>query len=125
MTRTTISYFILVALIVTVAFGLYLDFGHAAHSEGCMYSVGEMALCSAPLASIEKWQELVTSIPAALLIIVASAAILLSALSSADHDPGRLRYAAYRNAYRLPFVTLLLQELYADGILNRKEPSIS
>ena len=125
MTRTTISYLILAAFILSVAFGLYLNFSHAAHSEGCMYSVGEVALCSAPLAYIQKWQELVTSIPVALLIIVASAAVLLRGLTRDDHDPGRLRYAAYRNAYRLPLVTLLLQELYSDGILNRKEPSIS
>ena len=112
---------ILIAFCVAAVFGLYLPTtGHAGHEEGCIFAPGGTAICAAPLAHLEHWQSAFAAVLVELLLFFTLSLIFFTRYDLFDPDVGR--HATYRPPKFAPIRPSLLQELYSDGILNRKEP---
>jgi hypothetical protein len=121
---STLKYLGIVVLstfILMTVFGLYLPH-HMGHEMGCPFAPGETAMCAAPFAHIQHWQSSFTSILVELLALVAIVFVLFTRPDpQRDKDP---QYQRFRLRQRIPMRPPLFQELYSQGILNRKEPPL-
>ena len=103
-------------------FGLYLPTMSATgHEVGCPFSPGGTVVCGVPLAHLKHWQSAFAVVLAELLIFFALALIFFFARYNL-FDPDVGQDSAYRRRQRVPIRPPLYQELFSDGILNRKEP---
>lgn len=105
-------------------FGLYLPImDHTGHETGCLFTLGDIVLCSASLAYTGDWQSAFTAVLVGVLALFAFALVRLARFDFPD--PGMGQRDAYKTRRRIPLRPLLFQELYSAGILNRKEPHFS
>lgn len=112
---------IIAAVIVVAVFGLYAPMmGHASHASICPFSLGFATLCS-PAGHLEHWQDALMATFGDLLLLVF---VALAFYFGYRLDPAAVRCILCRARSRLPDRPALLQELFSDGILNRKEPYI-
>lgn len=110
---------LLVSFIAVAAFGLYMPM--AGHGALCPFS-GGTSMCSSPIAHIGHWQEVVVVTLVQVLLLAAAAAFVFAVRHDLfDPDVGRLVMLRARS--RVSSRPTLMQELFSDGILNRKEPS--
>ena len=121
MNKKILATFLLVAFITLAVFGLYLvPMGHMGHDMPCPFAAGGTALCSMTLVHIEHWQ---SSFLGVLLEILVLAAIALMFVVRFAPDTGKdPQFERYRLRQRIPMRPPLLQELFSQGILHRKEP---
>lgn len=112
----------LFAFVLTAVFGLYLPtMAHMGH-EGCPFAPASTAVCVATLAHLEHWQ---SSFAAVLLKLLVLAAVVLILIARVDFIVQQeVQFVRYRLRVGVPKRPTLLQELFAQGILNRKEPQI-
>lgn len=114
---------ILTAFIVAAVFGLYLVIlAPAEHHSGCPFSAAAEA-CVSQLEHLTHWQSSFAAIAAELVVLFALALAILG--STGLPDLGLRQYRAYRLRERVPRRPTLLQELFSQGILHRKEPQIA
>ena len=115
----TLTLFVVIILIAV--FGLYIPaIGLMGHEMGCPFSLGETALCTAPLAHLSHWQGTFASILTELLALFALVVALFS-FSNRSHEKDRER-ERFRFYIHIPPRPTLFQQLFAKGILNRKAP---
>ncbi|HEY4488430.1 MAG TPA: hypothetical protein VJB97_02845 [Candidatus Paceibacterota bacterium] len=110
---------LVVALVLIAALGVPLVFG--SHDAGCPLMPGQDVMCAlGTLEYLRHWQVAFSAVLVALFV-----AALISHFSGSTYSLQRPR--AFRLEYRRqrPRRPTLLQELYADGILNRKEGPMS
>ncbi len=115
---------LVVAFVVVAVFGLYVPaMGHAGHSTSCPFSLGFAVLC-APMTHMKHWQDALVATLVEALVFVGFVALLFFARHEL-FDPDVGRFAPLRVRSRTSDRPLLFQELFSDGILNRKEPYVS
>ncbi len=113
---------VLSAFVLLAVFGLFLSSGGYRGHEGCPFTSTTAAICVAPLAHLEHWQssfvavlvELATLFVAVMVMVVWFDWRILK-------DP---QIERFRLQERIPIRPTLFQELYSQGILNRKEPQM-
>lgn len=114
---------ILTIFVLAALFGIYgmVSLSHVEHG-GCPSSHGQHSLCTTPLEHLGHWQSVFTAVCAEILILLAFVAIFSTSASAVVDAPGlaRLKYHSSR-----PLRPPLLQELFSQGILHRKEPQIA
>ncbi|MFZ2555370.1 MAG: hypothetical protein WAZ27_05025 [Minisyncoccia bacterium] len=106
------------AIFVFVAlFGMYAMFAHAEHQSGCPFMPSAIACATSLTGHLDHWQIAFATI----IELIVFAAFLFSRrfLFVAESVPIR-HHLDFRSRYRVR--PTLYQELYARGILNRKEP---
>lgn len=119
--RPHIAVLLLTAFIVAAVFGLYLPMmGHAGHDVGCAFSPPGTALCSAPVAHLEHWQAAFTAVLGVILVLL-SVLVLVFFRRHDLFDPDVGVYETHVVLDRAGARPPLLQELFSNGILNRKE----
>jgi len=119
-----LSIFLLITFCFFAVFGLYIPMmSHGGHDEGCLMSLGAAALCAVPLAHLQNWQAAFTAIFMELLTLWAAMLLIRARFDLFDSDVASYRYGLILR--RTPARPTLFQELYSDGILNRKEPHFS
>lgn len=111
------------AYILAALFGIYgmVSLGHSGHS-GCPASGAEHALCVSPLEHLGHWQAVFMAIFADLLVLLSLAAALWVSIGPAVKV---LQPSTWRLSRHEPPRPTLLQELFSQGILHRKEPQIA
>lgn len=115
-TATVITTFVLLAV-----FGVFLP-AHIGHTMGCPLTMGETALCPTSLSHIGHWKSAFTAILGELLLLIAIAIALSTWFQiRIARNP---RHDHYALQARVPVRPTLFQELFARGILNRKEPPL-
>jgi hypothetical protein len=120
MNKTFIASVILIAFVLMAGFGLFLPVSHAGHDMGCPFAPATTALCDAAFGHIKRWQDaFVTPIVEALLLVGVALVVVKFIGLFLKSDP---RYERYRLRIRIPTRPILFQELYSQGILNRKAP---
>ncbi len=112
---------VLAAFILMAVFGLYLP-QHVGHDMGCPFASGESTVCASPFTHMQHWQSSFTSILVELLTLVA--VVLVFFARPDPHRDNGLQHQRFRLQKRIPERPTLLQELFSQGILNRKEPPI-
>jgi hypothetical protein len=120
--RTILASLLVIALIAGAVFGLYVMVGgHFTHEAGCTFMPASLALCAMPFAHLKDWQAVYSAIFAQVVMLLSLVAVcargrLLGPLRE------KLRQSfAFAVLFRAPQRPSLFQELYSDGILNRKE----
>ncbi len=121
MTRLYTS-IVLTAFIVAAVFGLYIVILAPMEHAGCPFSASASA-CIAPLEHLTHWQSSFAAIAAELVALFALALAVLSSVNLLDASTKQ--YGVYRQRERIPKRPTLLQELFSQGILHRKEPQIA
>jgi hypothetical protein len=121
MSKSYLASILLISFIALAAFGLFMPtMSHAGHSADCPFAPGSMVLCAAPLDHLRHWQD---SFLAVLIqsLLFAGIALILTKLRGIvpKRDP---QYRRYRLRTRIPIRPPLFQELYSQGVLNRKAP---
>lgn len=112
------AFLILVALVFVMG-SLYMPPMHDGYAT-CL-APGSTALCATPLSHREHWE---STFSAVLLGLLAYALLFFVVVTRIVVPPERRQsYARVRK--RTPDRPLLLQELFSNGILNRKEPCLS
>lgn len=114
---------LLLGLIVMAAvFGLPLMLSSPMHHEmGCPFTPAQAAICATSvLEHVKHWQVAFASIFINLLVIASLAFVAARQWNFAHEALQNSAWAKVRD--HVPDRPTLLQELYADGILNRKEP---
>ena len=106
---------ILTAFVLAALFGVYgmFSFSHGEHG-GCPFSPVQHALCATPLEHLGHWQAVFAEIALFALVAIFCTGTTLIA--------DGLRGTLWRYRKRRPLRPTLLQELFSEGILNRKEP---
>ena len=112
---------ILLAFTVAAVFGLYIMFsGHAGHATDCPLMPGAAVFCANfALVHITHWQSAFTAMFAEVLLLIALAFLCVGPELSKFPDRQRVRL---RTREREPDPPTLFQELFSQGILNRKAP---
>ena len=112
---------ILLAFTVAAVFGLYIMFsGHAGHATDCPLMPGAAVFCANfALVHITHWQSAFTAMFAEVLLLIALAFLCVGPELSKFPDRQRVRL---RTRERDPDPSTLFQELFSQGILNRKAP---
>ncbi len=112
---------ILIAFCVAAVFGLYMPMAsHAGHEAPCPFAPGGTALCAAPFAHLEHWQSAFVAVFVEVFVLFVLAVVFFSRYDL--FDPDVRRYPTYRILNRIPMRPSLFQELFSQGILNRKAP---
>lgn len=121
MNKSFLALILLAAFIALAGFGLYMPMtNHTGHNVDCPFAPGGTALCAAPLAHLKHWQESFTAILVQTLLFVGAALIFINIQGFFPKlDP---QYQRYRLRTHTPIRPPLFQELYSQGILNRKAP---
>ena len=121
MSTRTYTLSLLIVIILVAVFGLYIPFvGMMGHDMGCPLSFGGATLCPAPLAHLSYWQTAFAATLVELLILCALAVASFALFDfSQQKDTERKRY--HLHIY-IPLRPTLFQELFAQGILNRRAP---
>lgn len=91
---------------------------HMEHGVGCPSVSGGITICDDVLAHLEQWQSALAATLAELLLLCALVFILFR---RSDFETGGFQYERSRSLERVPIRPTLFQELFAQGILNRKE----
>lgn len=109
------------AFVLTAVFGLYLpSMEHVGH-EGCPFAAPvSAAVCAAPLAHLGHWQSSFTAVLSELFVLAAAVFFLVAWFGFTARQDAQ--FVRYRLRKRMPRRPTLFQELFARGILNRKEP---
>ncbi len=121
MNKPFLASVLLIAFILMAGFGLFMPImSHGGHEMDCPFAPGGTALCAAPLAHIKHWQDAFVTILVETLLLVGIALAFIKSLNFFPTlDP---QYERYRMRARIPIRPPLFQELYSQGILNRKAP---
>jgi hypothetical protein len=119
--RTYITGIILIVFMAMAVFGLYFPMiPMGGHDSGCPFAVGGTSLCAQPFAHIEHWQSNTLTILTEIFILVS---LLFVAWLFGNYPPlDALERQRYRMPLRSPPRPTLLQELFSQGILNRRAP---
>ena len=112
---------LLVIVLVVAVLGMPLLLASPTHHEiGCPFLSGQAALCASNvLEHVRHWQTAFAAIFAEMLSI--AALTLLVALQWGGGALPERSFARIRMRARVPARPTLLQELFSQGILNRKE----
>jgi len=121
MTKLSTS-IILGAFIIAAVFGLYLTIVSPMGHAGCPFSVGASA-CMAPLEHLTHWQSSFVAIAAELVLIFTLVLVVVGSFGLLSADVWQ--YRLFKQRERIPKRPTLLQELFSQGILHRKEPQIA
>lgn len=111
---------VLAAFVLAALFGVYgmLSFSHSEHG-GCPVSAPQHFLCASPLEHLGHWQAVFTAVFAELITLFTLAVAFFIGTATIS----TLKQAAlWRYRERVPLRPTLLQELFSQGILHRKEP---
>ena len=122
-TRSFIAKLVLTAFIFAALFGIYgmVSFSHSGHG-GCPFSPVQHSLCVTPLEHLGHWQTVFTAVFAEIVVLFALVALFFTYTAlTAD----TLRSTPWRHQEKVPLRPTLLQELFSQGILHRKEPQIA
>lgn len=117
--------FVLAAFILAAVFGLYAMTAMPMHAHGgdCLFVTTMPQVCGAVLMHIEHWERTVLALLVEVLLLIALACTLLLKRHLKQNE---LRgYAYVRLREHVPIRPTLLQELFSQGILHRKEPQIA
>jgi len=107
-----------VVFLIGAVFGFsFLMFEPMGHGMGCPFAAGT-ALCPAPLTHLAHWQAAFAAVLAELILLAALAPSLFSGPDFSPSPPRRRK----RWEVSASDAPTLLQELFAQGILNRKAP---
>lgn len=110
---------LLAAFVLLAVFGLYIPFlGHTGHEMGCPFGHGTV-MCAAPLMHIEHWQSALVAVLTQIFMLGALLVFAVWLQPYAARDP---QYERYRLRVHLPKRPTLFQELFSQGIHNRKAP---
>lgn len=111
----------LVIIVIVVVLGMPFMLANPMHHEmGCPFMSGQTAMCTASvLEHMRHWQTAFATILAELLLIATFALVAMYQWPIAGL-PER-SFARMRTRIRIPERPTLLQELFSNGILNRKE----
>jgi hypothetical protein len=114
---------LLSAFVLMAVFGLYMPtLDHMGHETGCPFAPGSTGQCVALLEHAEHWQSSFVAVFAQLLIVLSVGfAFVVFWFLPNIRDP---EYERYRLRVRIPIRPPLMQELFSQGILHRKEPQI-
>lgn len=124
MNKRILTTLLLLAFITLAVFGLYLaPMGHMGHDMPCPFAPGGTAICSMPLAHLEHWQSSLLAVLFEVFVLLSIAFIFLAIRfdPGVGNDP---QFERYRLRQRVPIRPPLLQELFSQGILHRKEPHL-
>jgi len=121
--RPLIAKLVLTAFIVAALFGVYgmISLSHAEHGS-CPLLSNQHSLCATPLEHLGHWQIVFTAVLAELAALFALGAIFGIGISL---SPEAYRRTAWRYRSHAPRRPTILQELFSQGILHRKEPLIA
>ena len=121
--RPFIAKLILAAFILAALFGIYgmVSFAHAEHGS-CPFSPGQHSACATPLEHLGHWQAVFTATFAEVLVLFA---LLVCFVVSTTVVPNAQRHTPWSYRQYKPPRPTLLQELFSQGILHRKEPQIA
>lgn len=117
MKKASYTYILLITLVFSAVFGLYLmPMGHMGGMD-CPFAPGSFSMCATPLAHLEHWQTalMATLIQLVLLVLALVVLAFFRAEPDANKDP---RYERYRLRRNIPVRPPLFQELFSQGILN-------
>lgn len=120
--RVLLAKLVLAAFTVAALFGIYgmISFSHAEYGN-CPLSPIQHSLCATPLEHLDHWQVVFTAIFAELLVLLSlAAAFTIGAAITPE-----LRTSSQQVKLYAPPRPTLLQELFSQGILHRKEPQIA
>ncbi|HEY4513997.1 MAG TPA: hypothetical protein VJH69_01590 [Candidatus Paceibacterota bacterium] len=123
-TSNGMKYFIqtmlVLGFIAMAVFGLYMPFAIMGHDSGCPLASGGAAICGETLLHISHWQAVFAATLAELTIIFAFV-VAVFVFRDPAHERERDSALYFLHNYTSPRPTLL-QELFAQGILNRRAP---
>jgi hypothetical protein len=114
-TKVLLTTFVLAAL-----FGVYgmVSLSHTNHG-GCPASPAQHTLCASPLEHLSHWQAIFTAVFAQVLLLVAFVALFSVRATLSIDTVGQTQW---KFRQRVPLRPIVLQELFSQGILHRKEP---
>lgn len=116
-----LTFLVVTVFILFAVFGLYVPFmGGMDHVAGCPFAPGGTSLCGMTLAHIQHWQSAFAATLVYLLALCVAALLLIARVH--PRRIGDPHYERYRARTRVPTRPTLFQELFARGILHRKEP---
>ncbi len=112
---------LLVIIVIVALLGMPLFLASPMHHEmGCPFTSGQVAICATNfLEHITHWQTAFATVLGEILLIAALALVALYQWRVIVLP--ELNFARVRARRRTPARPTLLQELFARGILNRKE----
>ncbi len=115
--RKLLPYLLLLGFVSVALFGVTLT-APMQHEMSCPFAAG----CVTMTEHLSHWQSAFAAVLAELLILASVVCVVFSrvALSIDTRD-----YTRYRLARLVPVRPPLLQELFSQGILHRKEPQIA
>ncbi len=121
--RSFIAKLVLTAFILAALFGIYgmVSFSHAEHS-GCPVSSTQHSLCISPLKHLGHWQAVFTAVFAELVTLFT---FIVAFFIGTAAIPTLKQATLWRYRERVPLRPTVLQELFSQGILHRKEPQIA
>jgi hypothetical protein len=121
----SLSRSVLAAFIFAAVFGLYAMAAMPTHAHGsnCPFSTPMPQVCGAVLVHIEHWERTVLALLVEVLLLIAFAGTVLFTWYLAQNDLRGYVYVRLRE--RVPIRPALLQELFSQGILHRKEPQVA
>ena len=109
-----LAYFLVVTLLLIALFGASLAV-LMPHDMGCPFAAG----CVTTAGHLGYWQSVFMVVLTEVLVFLALASLPFTRRALFDPDVGRR--AVFRLLNRAPARATLLERLYSDGILNRKE----
>jgi hypothetical protein len=115
--RRLFPYFFVTAFILVALFGVSLT-APMSHDMSCPFANG----CVTAKEHLDHWQSAFAAVLAELLVL---AAVVFVFFSSVAIVPDTLQYRRYRLTSRIPIRPPLMQGLFSQGILHRKEPDIA
>lgn len=118
----------IVPILLIFSFALIAMFGalipamdHMGHETGCPFVPGSVGQCTALLEHAVHWRSLfAATLGQALILLSAALMVFFSVHVRFMRDPA---YERYRLGKRVPKRPPLMQGLFSQGILHRKEPS--
>jgi hypothetical protein len=118
-----IAKLILTAFLFAALFGIYgmISFSQSGHGS-CPFSPDQHPLCVTPLEHLDHWQAVFTAVFVETIVLFALVALFFTHTAlTAD----TLRSTPWSYREKVPLRPTLLQELFSQGILHRKEPQIA
>jgi hypothetical protein len=112
------------AFVLTAVFGLFaMVLSAHDHQSGCHGEASASVVCEEVLAHIPHWQQVALAVAVEVLVLVAFAYVFFVRIAYGAAGNHVSAYARLRQ--RVPLCPTLFQELFARGILNRKEPLLT
>lgn len=110
------------ALILIAVFGIFgITASHGNHDMGCAYSLGELTLCAMQISYFNDWSSWGIAMLFSVFGFIALAAFLYGRVCSRLEVDVSCPMQRVRPEGTDPLQPTLFQQLYSDGILNRKE----